>query len=177
MWSQITILGLQLVLKCLPILYQLKILKDEATLKELQRRYEEAIRQAEADALDSVKLKDQHDANRSDLDAMRKKAWGDIPTPIPTPNPVPVPVPTPVKIPRIEAPDKAEAGENFRIELIDMPENESGLVLFADQWKLQDLGTRRVVLMSLMASGDRTLYVKIGERIVAQRPIEIISRD
>jgi hypothetical protein len=177
MWSQITILGLQLVLKCLPILYQFKILKDEATLKEMQRRYEEAIRKAEADALDSVRLKDQHDANRRDLEDMRKKAWGNTPVPVPAPTPNPAPVPTPVKVPRIEAPDKVDASENFRIELIDMPENEGGLTLYADQWKLQDLGTRRVVLMSLMASGDRTLYVKIGERIIAQRPIEIISRD
>lgn len=176
MWSQITILGLQLVLKCLPILYQLKILKDEATLKEMQRRYEEAIRKAEADALDSVRLKDQHDANLKDLEDMRKKAWGNTPAPTPQPKP-PVPTPTPVKVPRIEAPDKVNASENFRVDLIDMPENEGVLVLYADQWKLQEIGVRRTVLISLMASGDRTLYVKIGDRVIAQRAIEIIPRD
>jgi hypothetical protein len=174
MWSQITILGLQLVLKCLPILYQFKILKDEATLKELQRRYEEAIRQAEADALDSVRLKNQHDANKRDLNDMRKKVWGDkLPD---TPVPIPVPDPVPAKTPRINAPDKVQAGDNFRIDLIDMPEKES-LVLYADQWKLQDIGTQRIISMSLMASGDRMLYVKTADRIIAQRPIEIISRD
>ena len=73
---QLAILVFQLVLKMLPILYQFKLLKDEATLKELQRRFETAIRQAEANALDSSKLRQQHEANKDELRVKRDKVWG-----------------------------------------------------------------------------------------------------
>jgi hypothetical protein len=79
MWTQIVVLVLQLGLKCIPILYQLRILKDEATLKELQRRFETAIRKAENNALDSVRLKKQHDDNLKELEELKKKTWPEEP--------------------------------------------------------------------------------------------------
>lgn len=63
----------QLLLKLLPLAYQFKLIKDEATLREFQRRFEAAIRKAEEGSLDSAKLKKQHDDNMDDLKQKRTK--------------------------------------------------------------------------------------------------------
>ncbi len=64
---------LQLLLKIIPMLYQFKILKSEDQVKELQRRFEAAIRKAEEGTLDSAKLKKQHDENMNDLKQKRSR--------------------------------------------------------------------------------------------------------
>jgi multidrug resistance efflux pump len=63
----------QLLLKLVPFLYQIKVLKSEADMKELQRKFEAAIRKAEEGSLDSTKLKKQHDDNMDDLKQKRNK--------------------------------------------------------------------------------------------------------
>lgn len=70
----------------LKLLIQFKILKDEATIKELQRRFEAALRNAEKDSLDSTRLKEQHDANMDDLRDKHDKVWG---SPVSAPSTTP----------------------------------------------------------------------------------------
>ena len=79
MWATLVTLGLQLAFKLSPLLYQLKIIKTEAELKEFQRRISDAINQAEEGALDAAKLRRQHDENMGELDEKWKKRWGDKP--------------------------------------------------------------------------------------------------
>jgi F0F1-type ATP synthase membrane subunit b/b' len=79
MWATLVSLGLQLALKLCPLLYQLKIIKTEAELKEFQRRIADAINRAEEGALDSAKLRKQHDDNMNDLDEKWKERWGNKP--------------------------------------------------------------------------------------------------
>lgn len=74
--TSLLILVFQLCLKLLPLLYRFKLLKSEAELKEYQRRFEVAIRKAEEGALDSVKLREQHEANKDELkDKRTKLGW------------------------------------------------------------------------------------------------------
>jgi hypothetical protein len=73
MWMTLAIPVLQLLLKMIPVLYQFKILKSEEQVKELQRRFEAAIRKAEEGTLDSAKLKKQHDENMNDLKQKRSR--------------------------------------------------------------------------------------------------------
>jgi hypothetical protein len=74
--AQLVILVFQLLLKLLPILYQFRFIKDEATLKEYRRRFEAAVRSADDSALDSAKLRQQHKGNEDDLKAKHDKVWG-----------------------------------------------------------------------------------------------------
>ena len=74
-WS-VASLALQLGLKFLPILQQLKIIKSEAELKEMQRRFETAIRKCEEGALDPAVVRKQHQDNAAKLDEEWKKKWG-----------------------------------------------------------------------------------------------------
>ena len=74
-WSMAS-LFLQLGLKVLPVLHQLKILKTEAELKEMQRRFEAAIRKCEEGALDPVLVRKQHEENEKQLEEEWNKKWG-----------------------------------------------------------------------------------------------------
>lgn len=67
--------ALQIVLKLLPILYQFKLLKDEAQLKELQRRYQAAIKEAEAKAKAPVDVRGQAERAREEA---KKKARAEL---------------------------------------------------------------------------------------------------
>jgi hypothetical protein len=73
MWMTLALPILQLLLKLTPLLQQWGLIKDPATVKELQRRFEAAIRKAEEGTLDSAKLKKQHDENMEDLRQKRTK--------------------------------------------------------------------------------------------------------
>jgi hypothetical protein len=73
MWISLLIPVFQFLLKLLPLAYQFKLIRDEATLRELQRRFEVAIRKAEEGSLDSAKLKEQHKANEEEIRQKRTK--------------------------------------------------------------------------------------------------------
>lgn len=53
---------LQIGLKLIPLFYQWKLLKTEAEVQEITRRFKEAIKQAEEKASDPNKIKAQYDA-------------------------------------------------------------------------------------------------------------------
>lgn len=73
MFATLMIPLLQLCLKLIPILYSWKFIKSEADVRELQRKFEAAIRKAEEGSLDSAKLKDQHTENEKELKQKRTK--------------------------------------------------------------------------------------------------------
>jgi hypothetical protein len=65
--------ALQIGLKLIPILYQYKLLKTEAQVKEIERRFREAIKQAEAKAKDPDNIKDQYDAAKAEAQKKLKE--------------------------------------------------------------------------------------------------------
>jgi hypothetical protein len=67
---------LSLVLKMLPILYQFKILKSQEELEAFQKRVTEALKKAEENALDPIKIQKQAEANKSDLEKKWNDKWG-----------------------------------------------------------------------------------------------------
>jgi predicted Holliday junction resolvase-like endonuclease len=67
---------LTLILKVLPILYQLKILKTKEDLEVLQKRATEALKKAEENALNPMKIQKQAEANKSDLEKKWNDKWG-----------------------------------------------------------------------------------------------------
>ncbi len=67
---------LTLVLKMLPILYQFKILKSQEELEAFQKRVTEALKKAEENALDPMKIQKQAEANKSDLEKKWNDKWG-----------------------------------------------------------------------------------------------------
>lgn len=67
---------MQVVLKLLPLLYQFKILKTEAEVREWTRRYQEAIKQAEASAKDPVNAKKQGENSEKDAEDKWNKEFG-----------------------------------------------------------------------------------------------------
>jgi hypothetical protein len=169
-----------LITKLFPLLYQFKIIRSEADLKELQRRFEAAMRKAEAGSLDSIKLKQQHDENKKELDEKYDKVWGNggTPTPIPTPadpNKPDGPTPDVKNAYRIEAPDKVKTREPFRIILHNFPEN--GVTLYADRFKLMDVGVNRSIYLDVKTSGNRMLIVKINGKEVASHKIVVEEGD
>ena len=62
--------ALQIGLKLIPLLYEWKLLKTEADVKEITRRFQEAIKQAAEKAKDPDNVKDQYDAAKA---AAKKK--------------------------------------------------------------------------------------------------------
>lgn len=68
---------LQFGLKLIPLLYQWKLLKTEAEVREQERRFKEAIVQAEARAKDPDNVKQQYDrAKQAAKDAWNKQKGG-----------------------------------------------------------------------------------------------------
>ena len=188
MWSLLGLV-LQLGLKLLPVLYQFKILKDEATLKEAQRRFEAAIRKCDENALDSARVRKKHEENQKKLDEEWEKKWGakepgkpvpDQPTQPepskPEPQPVP-PTPTPPQPPAgilmIVEPNKVRSRETFWVRLKNVPPNVK-LELFVDKrFKLIEPGAIRDVAMDLIDAGKRTIDLKINGQWTASCDIEI----
>jgi predicted Holliday junction resolvase-like endonuclease len=76
MTATIITLVLSLVIKILPILYQFKILKSKEELEEFQRRVAEALKKAEENALDPIKIQRQAEMNKDDLDKKWEEKWG-----------------------------------------------------------------------------------------------------
>jgi predicted Holliday junction resolvase-like endonuclease len=67
---------LSLVIKILPVLYQFKILKTKEELEMFQKRVSEALKKAEENALDPVKIQKQSEMNKDDLDKKWNEKWG-----------------------------------------------------------------------------------------------------
>jgi hypothetical protein len=63
--------ALQIGLKLIPLLYQYKLLKTEADVKEITRRFQEAIKQAESQAQKPDDIKQQYDRAKAEA----KKKW------------------------------------------------------------------------------------------------------
>lgn len=191
MITQIILLLLQIGSKFIPILYQLKVLKTEAEVREWQRRFQEAARKAEQNALDAVKLKDQHDANMSDLDEKWQRKWGKsapLPpitpptstttpgtttpgTPTPdTPSTPVTPTPaTPSNVPTITGPAEGAVITPFFVEVTNVPESAE---LWRDRrWKLQTVGNRRSIPLSLTLGGQCTIDVKVDGNFVCSHSI------
>jgi len=69
-------MALQLALKLLPLLYQLKIIKTEAQLREEERRYKEAIKQAEKSSKDPVNAREQYERAKKAAQDQWDKTFG-----------------------------------------------------------------------------------------------------
>jgi len=188
MWSLFGLV-LQLGLKLLPVLYQFKILKDEAALKEAQRRFEAAIRMCDENSLDSARVRKKHEENQKNLDEEWEKKWGTkkpgepVPDQPPQPEPPkqepqptpPTPTPTqpPVGITMTVEPNKVRSRETFWVRLKNVPPNVK-LELFADKrFKLIEPGAIRDVAMDLIDAGKRTIDLKINGQWTASCDIEI----
>jgi hypothetical protein len=66
--------ALQIGLKLIPVLYQYKLLKTEDEVREITRRFQEAIKEAEAQAKDPDDIKRQYDNAK----AAAKKKWEEM---------------------------------------------------------------------------------------------------
>jgi hypothetical protein len=161
----------------LPLLYQLKIIRSQAELKELQRRFEAAIRKAEEGALDPVKMKNQHDENMDELKEKHDKVWGTTPSSDEVPPVVSPSAPDPItpdvkKAPRLEAPDMVKEATPFAVTLHNFPEN--GVTLWADRFKILSVGVARTnIMISLNTSGQRSLIVKVNDKEVVLKRITV----
>jgi hypothetical protein len=163
---------LQLMLKLVPILYQIKVIRSEEELKEFQRRFKDAINKAEGNALDSVDLRKQHKENTDKLREDWKKVWGNKPMPPPQePTPDTIPPSTPSEI-TIKGPEEAEAGQTFYVEIYNAPAHAE---IWRDRtWKLTTVGGRTKVPVVFMMGGDPlTIQVKIGEAWVAEHKMKV----
>ena len=67
---------LQICLKLIPVLYQFKILKTEAEIREWERRFKEAIKQSEASAKDPVSAQTQYRNAKEAAKAAWNKRFG-----------------------------------------------------------------------------------------------------
>jgi hypothetical protein len=66
--------ALQIGLKLIPLFYQYKLLKTEAEVREITRRFQEAIKEAEASAKKPDDIKKQYDSAK----AAAKKKWEEM---------------------------------------------------------------------------------------------------
>ena len=65
--------ALEIGLKLIPIFYQYRLLKTEAEVREMERRFKVAIAEAEAKASDPTRIRDQYqDAKKAAKDAWNK---------------------------------------------------------------------------------------------------------
>lgn len=180
-WMTLAVPFLQLALKLLPLFYQFKLIRSQEDLRELQERFKRAIQKADGSALDSKKLREQHEANEAELREKWETEWGDSPPSVPpAPEPPPGDDPTP---PGNEPPlmtidrEKVETREIFRVTLRNFNRNE--VELYADRFKLQTLGyvgALRTVALSLVSPGKRTIYARVGDLVIARADIEVTGR-
>lgn len=67
---------LQFGLKLIPLLYEYKLIKTETQLREIERRFKEAIRKAELSSKDPVSAHDQYDRAKDTVNDSWKKTFG-----------------------------------------------------------------------------------------------------
>ena len=166
---------LQLALKLVPILYQMKVIRSEEELKEFQRRFKAAINKAEGNVLDSVDLRKQHKDNVDKLKEDWKKVWGNKPMPPsqpPTTDPLPPSTPSEIVL---KGPAEADAGQTFYVEVYNAPAHAE--VWRDRKWKLAEVGGRTKVPVVFMMGGDPlTIQIKIGDAWVAEHKMVVKDR-
>jgi hypothetical protein len=171
MWMQFAIPFLQLILKLLPFLHQIKIFKSEADLKAIQQRFETAIRKAEEGTLDSARLKKQHDENIDDLRAKRERVWGNgssVPTQPPTPS-----TGKPTVTVDVAAP---ETGTEFRVTVTGLTAQDSPEIWVDEKYSFGGMiwtGTAHKKPLVLNTGGERTLDIKLGGRWVSSMKVTV----
>jgi hypothetical protein len=168
MWIQFAIPFMQLILKLLPFLYQIKIFKSEADLKAIQQRFETAIRKAEEGTLDSARLKKQHEENMDDLRAKRERVWGNGSTPAqPTPGGKPT-ITIDVASPETDA--------EFRVTVAGLAAQDVPELWVDERYSFGSMiwtGTVHKKPLVLNTGGERTLDIKLGGRWVSSLKVTV----
>jgi hypothetical protein len=157
------------------------ILKSDAEVEALKSKIEIAIKKAEAQALDAVKLKAQHQANLDELKAKRGKVWPAKPKPATTitdPNtPVP-PVTQPVNPSGVTmvCPINVTSNVVFWCEVKNLPKKGEA-ILYADGFHHHYLigATRDRTPVSLEKEGYRLLQIKLDGVLVCETNVNVLK--
>ena len=167
---------LGIILKLVPVLYQLKIIKSEADLAKLQAQIETAIKKAEAQALDANRLKKQHSDNLDEIAAKRAKVWPKGPsTPAPVTTGATTPVPSTINSGvTMICPINCTSNVIFWVDIKGLPDKGDAAIWCGDYVLHVLCGTgRQRTPVCLTQEGARKLYIKLDGVIVAETNIVV----